>query len=102
MVRQILAAVSQFEKTSAVLKLRSARKVLRAKNGKCEGRKKYGEEDPREMEVVALVKNLRRKKPKQKRMTYQQIADELISRKISTRNGNLSWTPTAIRRILVR
>ena len=101
MVRQILAAVSQFEKTSAVLKLRSARKVLRAKNGKCEGRKKYGEEDPREMEVVAMIKSLRRKKPKTKRMSYSAISKELIRREIPTRNGKLSWTPTAVRRILV-
>lgn len=101
MVRQILAAVSQFEKTSAVLKLRAARKVLKAKNGKCEGRKKFGEEDAREKEIVALIKSLRRKKPKQKRMTYQEIADELIIRNIQTRNGKYSWTPTAIRRILI-
>ena len=101
MVRQILAAVSQFEKTSAVLKLRSARKVLRAKNGKCEGRKKYGEEDPREMEVVAMIKSLRRKKPKSKRMSYSAISKELIRREIPTRNGKLSWTATAVRRILV-
>ncbi|MDB4323376.1 recombinase family protein [Akkermansiaceae bacterium] len=101
LVRQILSAVAQFDKTSTVLKLRTARKVLKAKNGKCEGRKKFGEEDPREKEIVALVKSLRRKKPKQKRMTYQQIADELISRKIPTRNAKYSWTPTAIRRILV-
>ncbi|MDB4300562.1 recombinase family protein [bacterium] len=101
LVRQILGAVAQFDKTSTVLKLRTARKVLRAKNGKCEGRKKFGEEDAREKEIVALIKSLRRKKPKQKRMTYQQIADELIRRKIRTRNGKYSWTPTAVRRILV-
>lgn len=101
LVRQILSAVAQFDKTSTVLKLRTARKVLRAKNGKCEGRKKFGEEDPKEKEIVALIKSLRRKKPKQKRMTYQQIADELIRRKICTRNGKYSWTPTAIRRILI-
>jgi|TARA_R110000751_G_scaffold119956_1_gene220605 DNA invertase Pin-like site-specific DNA recombinase len=101
LVRQILSAVSQFDKTSIVLKLRTARKVLRAKNGKCEGRKKFGEENPREMEVVAMIKSLRRKKPKTKRMSYSAISTELIRREIPTRNGKLSWTPTAIRRILV-
>jgi DNA invertase Pin-like site-specific DNA recombinase len=37
MVRQILGAVSQFEKTSMVLKLRAARDRKRKANGRCEG-----------------------------------------------------------------
>jgi hypothetical protein len=39
MVRQILGAVSQFEKASLVAKLRHARERIRAEMGHCEGRK---------------------------------------------------------------
>ena len=52
LVIQILSAVAQFDNTSSVLKLRTARKVLKAKNGKCEGRKRYGEIDPKERKAV--------------------------------------------------
>jgi DNA invertase Pin-like site-specific DNA recombinase len=41
MVRQILGAVSQFEKTSMVLKLRAARDRKRRLTGRCEGRKSW-------------------------------------------------------------
>lgn len=102
LVRQILSAVAQFDKTSTVLKLRTARKVIRAKKGKCEGRKKYGESDPVEMEVVNLIKQLRRKRPKEKRMSYDAIAKELIKREIKTRNGKYSWSATTVSRILSR
>ena len=43
MIRQILGAVSEFEKSNLVNKLRGARERLRKKNGKCEGRKSLQE-----------------------------------------------------------
>ena len=39
MIRQILGAVSQFEKSNLVSKLRGARERIRSKGKKCEGRK---------------------------------------------------------------
>jgi DNA invertase Pin-like site-specific DNA recombinase len=39
MVRQILGAVSQFEKAMLVAKLKGARERKRTATGKCEGRK---------------------------------------------------------------
>jgi DNA invertase Pin-like site-specific DNA recombinase len=39
LVRQVLGAIAQFEKASAVAKLAAARKRKREANGKCEGRK---------------------------------------------------------------
>jgi len=44
LVRQVLGAVSQFEKASLVAKLAAARQ--RRQNGKCEGRKGYRETHP--------------------------------------------------------
>jgi len=52
LVRQILGAVAQFEKTSLVIKLRGARQRKKQKTGRCEGRK------PVPNEVVAMAKQL--------------------------------------------
>ena len=58
MVRQILGAVSQFEKASLVAKLRGARERKRADTGRCEGRK------PVPAAVVAEARRLARRNPK--------------------------------------
>jgi len=55
LVRQVLGAIAQFEKTSLVAKLKAARDRKRAKTGKCGGRKTYAETRP---EAVALAKGL--------------------------------------------
>jgi DNA invertase Pin-like site-specific DNA recombinase len=46
LVRQVLGAISQFEKTSLVAKLKAARDRKKAVTGKCGGRKSLGERDP--------------------------------------------------------
>ena len=60
MIRQILGAVSQFEKSNLVSKLRGARQRIKAKDGKCEGRKSleeiYG--SMRFRKLVSKVKKL--------------------------------------------
>lgn len=58
MVRQILGAVSEFEKAALVAKLRGARQRKKAETGRCEGRK------PVPAEVVAEARRLARKNPK--------------------------------------
>jgi DNA invertase Pin-like site-specific DNA recombinase len=45
LIRQILAAVAEFDRCVIVLKLRGARDRKRANNGRCEGRLPYGEKD---------------------------------------------------------
>ena len=71
LIRQVLGAVSQFEKAMIVSKLRAARERKRALNGKCEGRKSYLEAKP---EVVQLARRLHRKPRKGKRRSLRQIA----------------------------
>jgi DNA invertase Pin-like site-specific DNA recombinase len=56
LVRQVLGAIAQFEKTSLVAKLKAARDRKKAATGKCGGRKSYVEARP---ETVALAKKLR-------------------------------------------
>ena len=55
MVRQILGAVSQFEKSGLVAKLKAARDKRIPKGIKCGGRKTYLERDP---QMVTLAKEL--------------------------------------------
>jgi hypothetical protein len=43
LIRQVLWAVSQFEKSVIVAKLRAARMRRRQQTGRCEGRKRFGE-----------------------------------------------------------
>lgn len=72
MVRHILGAVSEFEKTSLVQKLRKARERKRIETGRCEGRK------PVPDSIVKEAKRLRRKNSRTgKRRSLRQVAAEL-------------------------
>jgi len=74
LVRQILGAVSQFEKAALVAKLRHARDRKRATTGRCEGRK------PVPDAVVLEARRLARRSPKTgKRRTLRAIATELAA-----------------------
>jgi DNA invertase Pin-like site-specific DNA recombinase len=74
LVRQVLGAISQFEKASVVAKLAAARKRKREKEGKCEGRKSHPEKHP---ETVALARRLRRKRPKGGQLSLRAVSEEL-------------------------
>jgi DNA invertase Pin-like site-specific DNA recombinase len=71
LVRQVLGAIAQFEKTSAVAKLAAARKRKREREGRCEGRKPLRETSP---EVVALARKLRRRRPKVGRLSLREVS----------------------------
>ncbi len=85
MVRQILGAVSEFEKAQVVSKLKAARDRKREAAGKCEGRKSYQELDP---VLVREAKRLRRRSPATgKRRSLRQISQELFDMGYSTAAG---------------
>src|SRR6185295_5101541 len=77
LVRQVLGAIAQFEKASAVAKLASARKRKRERDGRCEGRKPLSETRP---EVVDLARKLRRRRPKGGQLSLRAVAGELAAR----------------------
>ena len=58
MVRTILGAVSSFERSSLVAKLKAARVRKRQETGRCEGRKPLAETNP---DLVREARRLRRK-----------------------------------------
>jgi DNA invertase Pin-like site-specific DNA recombinase len=79
LVRQVLGAIIQFEKTSLVAKLKAARDRKKAATGKCGGRKSYAEAKP---ETVALAKELHKG-----RMSLRKISATLAARGYVTANG---------------
>jgi DNA invertase Pin-like site-specific DNA recombinase len=74
LVRQILGAVSQFEKAALVAKLRGARERRRKATGRCEGRK------PVPNAVLREARRLARRNPKTgQRRSLRSIAAELAA-----------------------
>jgi DNA invertase Pin-like site-specific DNA recombinase len=99
MVRQILGAVSEFQKAEIVLKLRGARDRKRASTGKCEGRKSHAEANP---DAVALARKLHRKPHHtDKRMSYRDISAAMAEAGHLAASGKL-YGPSAIRSMLAR
>jgi DNA invertase Pin-like site-specific DNA recombinase len=74
LIRQVLGAVSQFEKAALVAKLRGARERKKRDTGKCGGRKNYLERNP---DAVALAKKLARYPVNGHRRSLRSVAAEL-------------------------
>src|SRR6516164_5725480 len=93
LVRQMMGAVAQYEKSQIVLKLRGARMRKRAKEGRCEGRKPYGYY---EGEAAALE---RLKALRAEGLGFDRIAARMNEEGISTRTGK-PWHGVVVNRIL--
>jgi len=93
LVRQMMGAVAQYEKSQIVLKLRGARMRKRAKEGRCEGRKPYGYFDG-EQTVVARMRDLRKSG-----LGFDRIATQLNVEGIRPRVGT-RWHGLVVNRIL--
>jgi DNA invertase Pin-like site-specific DNA recombinase len=98
LIRQVLAAVAQFDKTCLVLKLQAARIKMRNRVGRCEGVKPYGF-FPREGQVVQRIKELRFTD----KLSLQRIANVLNAEpvKYPTRHG-ARWSKALIKVIVDR
>jgi site-specific DNA recombinase len=95
LMRQMLGAISQWEKSIIVQKLRAARMRARKASGRCEGRKPYGFTEA-ERVVIAPMTQLR-----DEGRTVAEIAATLNAEGIKPRAG-AKWWPMSIRRILLR
>jgi len=90
LIRQVLGAFSQYERAMIVLKLRGARQRMRAKLGRCEGRKPYGAR-PGEAEVIARMKQLRSQGRSLAGIT------EMLNRKAKPRTGKQFYSANIAR-----
>lgn len=96
LIRQILAAVAEFDRSIIVLKTRAARERLRAKNGKCEGRVAYGAKDVNERATLMLIMDY-----ESSGLTTTKIAERLNLAGIKTRYGR-QWNAGTVWKIIER
>lgn len=95
LMRQFMGAIAEYEKTMIVLKLRAARQRMKARTGRCEGRKPYGfhaAEQPglKRMRVLRV-----------EGMGFDTIARRLNEEGFVTRAGG-RWHGLVVNRILGR
>lgn len=95
LIRQILQAVAEFDKSSLVKKLRKARDRKRAKDGRCEGVKPYGSL-PGEKKAHDLISESRRSG-----MSIRAIRDCLNGIGYKARSGR-PWSAGAVAKIVQR
>lgn len=93
LVRQMMGAVAQYEKSQIVLKLRGARLRKRAKEGRCEGRKPYGYYDG-ESAAIERMQALRATG-----IGFDRIAAQLNAEGLKTRTGS-PWHGLVVNRIV--
>jgi DNA invertase Pin-like site-specific DNA recombinase len=96
LMRQIIGAISEYEKQMIVLKLRGARDRARVQHRRCEGRKLYGFRMG-EAEVIARMKELRNSG-----ISFRQIAAALNAKGVRTRTTGKRWYGSAVSKILKR
>ena len=95
MLRQILGSVAQYDKSMIVAKLRGARERIRAREGRCEGRKPFGDREG-EQAVIQSMRELQAQG-----FTLRRIAEQLNQEGRPTRlRGH--WHATMVGRNLKR
>jgi DNA invertase Pin-like site-specific DNA recombinase len=99
LIRQILGAVSEFDKAMTVAKLKGARDRVRRARGKCEGRKAYAERKGGQ-ELVALARQ-RRGNLNGQPQSLRKIAADLAERGCVTPSGR-PYSASAIASMLGR
>jgi DNA invertase Pin-like site-specific DNA recombinase len=95
LIRQILGAFAEYEKSMIVLKLRGARQRIKAKGQRVEGAKPYGEL-PGEWETLDRMKKLRAEG-----LGFDRIAARLNQEGLKPRSGK-QWFGGIVNRILTR
>ena len=83
---QMQGIFAELDKSLTVRKLRKAREQVRKDRGKCEGRKSYAE-TPEGLEVLQVIRRLRRKGKGKKLPSYVQVAEHLNGLGHRSKNG---------------
>jgi DNA invertase Pin-like site-specific DNA recombinase len=96
LIRQVLGAVSQFQKAALVAKLRAARERKKRETGKCGGRRSVAEANPA---TVALAKKLARYPVNGRRRSLRDVAAELMAAGYMTGKGT-AYGAAAIARMI--
>jgi DNA invertase Pin-like site-specific DNA recombinase len=93
LMRQLMGAVAQYDKSQIVLKLRGARLRKKAQTGRCEGRKPYGfyEGEGTALERMRALRG--------EGMGFDRIAAQLNAEGVPTRTGK-QWHGVVVNRIV--
>ena len=89
LIRQVLGAVAQFDKSMTIAKLRAARERKKRETGRCDGAMPFGELDG-EAETVKRIQQLRRKPRGGRRLSFGEVAAILNEEQRQTRHGG-TW-----------
>jgi DNA invertase Pin-like site-specific DNA recombinase len=95
LMRQLMGAIAQYEKSMIVLKLRGARERQKVRTGRCEGRKPFGFH-PSERRTLERMKALR-----SEGVSFDRLARQLTVEGFLTRKGT-AWDGKTVNRILTR
>ena len=99
---QIQGVFAELDKSQLVVKLKNGREKKKAEQGKCEGRKHYGEESEEERKIIKRITYMRRlSRGAEKRTSFQNIADKLNEEGIKTRLEK-KWTASGVKRVVDR
>ena len=97
MIRQLLGAVSEFEKSNLVSKLRGARERIKLRDGKCEGRKNL-EEILSKDAFATMMKIIKRLREQNK--SYASIAGVLADKGYSQPSTGNPYNRSQIMRLI--
>jgi DNA invertase Pin-like site-specific DNA recombinase len=95
LMRQMFGAIAEYEKTMTVAKLKAARQRMKARTGRCEGRKAFGLTE-REQATIRRMEELTAQG-----LNYTHVANALNAEGHKTQTGN-KWFPTTVSRTLAR
>lgn len=98
LIRQIFGALAQYDRAMITLKLRGARQRIKAREGRCEGRKSWGEDSTKPHEKPVLDQMLAMRSAG---FAPEEIAQRLNSDRIPTRMGKV-WLGKVVATILKR
>lgn len=99
LIRQILGALAQWDKSMLVAKLKAARERKKAATGRCEGKKPYGTR-PGEREIINLAHNFRSVLDEWNQpMEYAVIAKHFNESGFKTRHGK-RWNSASVRHMV--
>jgi DNA invertase Pin-like site-specific DNA recombinase len=85
-IRQVLGAVAELDKQMLVARLRVSRDRKRLATGRCEGRTQYVD-TTEGRELIQYIKSLHKERKHYRRLTLQQIADQLNTEGRKTISG---------------
>jgi len=101
LIRQVLNAVAEYERSALVAKLRAARERKRRNGGHAVGCYKFGEhpERPDEATTLAQIRELRLARGGRRRMSLAVVAAALNAEGRASRTGR-AWTAAMVRDIV--